>query len=446
MKPLPLTDKNAYLVITSSPELIYANLFYSHYEIGRNYVLSDISHYPDNLEALSNKFWADYFKALEEKFSWSLFQEDNVLSGVFRSQPFVDEGNGVAKVTTRIADFANGHSAVIRSLREFSPDIEVDVYSHDDNEKYHTVLEKLGYEDILVLDLNLLRFDAWRIGSAEGISPHKMIHTKISWTGKNGRNGLMKSITDSRLKAFLSTSRRLEEIQNVWANLVSKRPLETSDVLVSDLIRAFTTLQLTSLDRQNSWLTRNFGLGSRSAIILTGDISKLIAEDALLLAIIDGLQLRGHFDVFIDSQDTTRAGLAQLFYGVNAQSFILNPEDVFKNPVRVFIPSVSKLKRGARKLVFDALLTYDDRVHDHVFAFVGDFLRINLSNANTFTLQGEFKKEFSPFVKGEPLTVATDSRSPHIVPRKIIVDARVKPIVYGPSARANHTKLMQWLN
>ncbi len=443
MEQLPIVDKNAYLVITHSTGALYASLFYAHYDAGREYVLTDTSAYPDAFETLDHSFWAGYFAELESKFGWKLLSEDEALDGIYHVDKFTDEGTGVSQIKLRIAGTADNKSWLIRTLRSFSQDIKVEIYDPmEDLSKVETILKHRGYDDVLVLDLDLLRFDGWRIGSSS-VSPSSPKHAKIAWTRTNGRNGLINTILDAKFKAFLSSARRKAEIQNMWANLVATPPLASEDPTIADLIRSYITVQLISLTHSQKLLANDFGLASGSACVVSGDILRLLDRKTLALAIIDGLQLKGSFDLYVDYDNLVQASTDQLYAGVNAGNFIVNQNLVFPDITRVYIPDMRKFTKK-KKVVFDGLLDASSG-QQHIYVLAGDYASIDLEGVAEYTLEGSFNKDFSPFVAGEDLSMVASSYGKGGKLKQIIVDARAKPVAYGPDPRANRDKLTEWL-
>jgi hypothetical protein len=94
--------------------------------------------------------------------------------------------------------------------------------------------------------------------------------------------------------------------------ILSKVILETDNIQINDLYRSYLTIQLLALISQNQSFLRDFGLNEQesdqnmhkfsSGIIVAGGISEVMQEKDLFLALLDGLQLEGLIDLYVDSK------------------------------------------------------------------------------------------------------------------------------------------------
>jgi len=79
-----------------------------------------------------------------------------------------------------------------------------------------------------------------------------------------------------------------------------------------------------------------------------------------------------------------------------------------------------------------------------VFGMSSEFTEINIKSPETMYLEGRFIK--NAYVEGYRKLFEFYCVNNDIYWEKIILDCRVKPVVYGPDAKANEIKFNMWLS
>ncbi len=79
------------------------------------------------------------------------------------------------------------------------------------------------------------------------------------------------------------------------------RPIFVQDRPLLDIVRSYATIQNFSLFRDNRKKIETFGREyTRSAMIITGNIPRVLGKSKTLMTIIDGLEITGNFDCYFD--------------------------------------------------------------------------------------------------------------------------------------------------
>jgi hypothetical protein len=161
---LPSINKNAYLSIHLKPDSLSAHLAFTHYDIGRSYILKDSmwldrDHDFDDLK--SSEFWKSYLEGLEKAFGWEIFSDYGQI------RPLEGENIGVGGVRIYVSKELKDQE-VLNSLREFSKDVQVVLNKSTVKEKRLTgLLEKENLLDIVHVNLSLRDFSVDRVWSEE---------------------------------------------------------------------------------------------------------------------------------------------------------------------------------------------------------------------------------------------------------------------------------------
>ena len=167
MSKLPLFEKNAYLSIVIKDNGLWTHLAYTDHNASREYILSDFTdlnplRYRLDDEVFNINFWNEYFNSLEKLFSWDIVQKDK--ANIFTFKKFSKEGDGVSGVRIQIDDNQKFFTKIFNSIRTFSNDISLRVI--DDKYMYSLldgISEKLGYEDLLYIDMDIYDFTVYRV-------------------------------------------------------------------------------------------------------------------------------------------------------------------------------------------------------------------------------------------------------------------------------------------
>lgn len=454
MDTLPILKQNAYLTVLVKDNHMFANLAYTDFLAQKTYVLSDITDLSplkfrmDDI-VFNKGFWLEYFNSLEKEFDWNIV--DRQWGDIFRIANFQSEGEGVSGIRVLVDDNQPFFNKIYLSLKEFSRDIVLRIV---DDKYMKSMIEglrgRLGYEDIMWIDMDLSHFTIYRsryVGSSGSIfRKEKKLEdleftvSHISWSSEIG---LIDSIKNSKLQAFLSIEANSDDVLNRWANFVATPPSYISDPVVSDVLRSFATIQNLSIRENNKEKLNDFGREG-SAVILTGKLVNLLDRSDLYLSLIDGLELEGMFDMYVDSNNRL------ITYGKNLTQASLSDEiivikgDIVPHVSKVVIPSVST--RAKAKVVFSGKMLSQGFEQKDLYAFNPSLDIFTIPNTiEKVIIEGELRNGtvFSHYASKD---VSFVSGLNGVFYDSLVVDCRIKPAIYGPKPSDNKIKLQNWRN
>lgn len=448
---LPILDKKGYLTILVKDNHLYANLAYSDFANDMTYLLTDVTDLSplkfrmDDM-VFNQHFWNEYFNSLEKLWKWDIV--DRVWEDTFKFIPFEEEGVGLNGIKILVDDNQPFFKNIYKSLNEYSKDITLRVV---DKQYMRNLLQELSgrlkYDDVLWVDLDLSRFTVSRYTKKE--LGRKSLFNKteesrdydsasIDW---NNEIGIIDSINSSKLKAFLSGDSSHEESLNRWANFIAHSVDSLSDPLLEDILRAFTTVQNFSIKTEKSYLFDN--LGKNTAIFLTGQISKLLPKKYLLLSLIDGFELEGDFDLYIDNDERLISYGRNLAQKEQSQEVSVLKRDILPLCTKLLIPEL-RSHRARNKVIYSAALTSQDFNRKDLYSINPNLEVFEIPVAdNKVIIDGELKN--GAYINGEQKHDFVSSSS-GVIYSELVVDGRFRPVVYGPKVKDNRVKLQKWLN
>lgn len=443
MDILPVLKKNSYLTLLIKDNYIYANLAYTDLSVQRTYVLSDktdLSPLKFRLDDIvfNKEFWFEYFDSLEKVFDWDIV--DRGWGDNFKIKEFEREEVGVTGIKVIVDDNQSFFKKIYLSLKEFSKDIVLRIL----DDKYMEVLvnglvNRLEYDDIVWLDLDFSHFSIYR-GKKEKDGNIHFVSTKIDWANEIG---LIDFIKSSKLNAFLSVDSSSEEISNRWANCIAHGYEYVSDSMLNDVIRAFTTLQILSVKQANKVKFEELGKVN-TAIFISGKIPQLLEIRELLLSVIDGLEMDGILDVFIDRDSKVFAYGRSMVEKEDSENIVVLKGDILPKAIKLLIPEIPSKSRN--KIIFSGKI-YSQLLDPHEIYSLGstlEFFKLP-SREEKLLIEGELKN-------GTVFSHFTFKQIQYISSKKIleyeylVIDGRNRPIVYGPSPHENRIKLRVWGN
>ncbi|KUK67620.1 MAG: seg [candidate division WS6 bacterium 36_33] len=448
MSKLPLLEKNAYLSLVIKDNGLWAHLAYTDHNARREYVLSDFTdlhplrHRLDD-DVFTREFWYNYFDNLERVFNWDIV--DKGKNSIFTFHQFKDEGDGVSGIRVQIDDNQEFFDKIFSSIRDFSKDISLRVV--DDRymqETLEELIERGEYEDIMYVDMDLMDFSIFRVrkfyDKKEKAGKKFFSRAKISW--KNDLS-LIDSVKDSRFKAFLGTDLNSKEIFNYWSNFVLNRVLTSEDPNILDILRSYSTIQNHSLFRDNKEKLEGFGVsGKESCLIVSGYIPQVLGKPRTLLTLIDGLELEGSFDCTWDLD------MRLLSYGksyVNAtrsMDVILTSKVMYPSFTKIVIPRHKFTTPN--KVIFNGKIESLEQKESEILAVSCKFNYIDLPDQDKFVMSGVLKEGFKiPPERGAGIDLVSSKEGKRY--ESVLIDARPRPIVYGPDSYSNKSKLQNWM-
>jgi len=451
MSILPMLKKNAYLTLLIKDNFVYANLAYSDITAQRTYILSDstdLSPLKFRLDDLifSKNFWYEYFDSLEKIFDWDIV--DRTYEGIFKIKGFEREEVGVSGIKVIIDDNQPFFKKVLVSLKEFSNDISLKIL---DNNQFELLLDgitsRLGYDDVIWIDLDMSHFSVYRnkkIHTSSGIFPKGNVNEvgfssfKIDW---GNEIGLIDFIKSSKIKAFLTSDSSSDEISDRWANLIAHNCEYILDPVLHDLLRAFTTLQLLSIKQQNKEKLGGI-VGRNTGIFVSGNISKLLTRRELLLSIIDGLELEGVIDLYIDKENRMLTFGKSMIEKEQSEDIVVFKGDILPSASKILIPEISS--QGKNKVIFSGKASSQNTQDRDIYALesVLQIMKIPLIGEKV-VIEGELKNgTIFPHFTSNKIEFLSSKNT--IIFEYLVIDGRHRPIVYGPSAQSNRIKFKIW--
>jgi len=450
MSKLPLFEKNAYLSIVVKDNGLWTHLAYTDHTASREYILSDFTDlnplkFRLDDEVFNVKFWNEYFNSLEKVFNWDIVQKDK--ANIFTFKKFSKEGDGVSGVRIQIDDNQKFFTKIFDSIRTFSNDISLRVI---DDQYMHSLLdgisEKMDYEDLVYIDMDIYDFTVYRVRKVfdkkEKIEKKEFTRSKINWSNEFS---VIDSIQDSRFKAFLASDISNNQLQNYWANFILSKIFSSVDPNIVDVLRAYSTIQNHSIFRDNKEKLSNFGTSrQQSAVIVSGYIPRILGKQKSLLSIIDGLELGGTFDCLWDLDLKLLSYGKTYVNGVNSVDIILTRKEVLSKVTKIIVPSTDSSANN--KVVMSGYLESLDMPRTEFFTLAPQFSYILLPKHEQKTVIECNFKNGSFILPDKEKNISFISVPESTMYESILVDARPRPIVYGPDAYSNKLKLQVWLN
>jgi hypothetical protein len=452
MSKLPLLSKNASLSVYISQNFIYAHLAYSHYDIKRSYIFKDVSpfnrHFNDFSDTETLDFWLSYFKCLEEKWSWKILK-DGVVKGVTN---FENEGVGVNVCQISILKSHHSYKQVFDSLRKFSLDLKLSVVDKvTDQSLFQGISSYLQYEDILFLDLNSRFFKISRLEKEDEnvkknlsnihLEKYQFNQTKVKWTTIDN---LMNVLNSTKYKAFLCKYISSNFMANIWSNFLLNPILKSSSEALEDFVRAYITIQLLSMNNDNPRVCEDFGIKPKKNLLwISGDLLRIPEFKKILVSVIDGLELKGQFDLCFDIDSLIYTFGKSFSMGINSEDMIFEKKNFLPKLTKVFIPDID-LRADQRKVIFSGNLTTLEGKSTEIYAMSSEITEVNVKDPEQMFLEGRFirKAYVEKYERNFTLSCIKDD----LYWDRIIFDGRVKPVVYGPGAKANTIKFNMWLS
>ncbi len=441
MLKLPNLEKSANLLIELSHNRIVTKLAYTDYDIGRHYVLSDILSPVPSL--LTSEFLKDYISAVEKQWDWQFFRNssDQVM-------PFTNEGFGLDSINVYVDSRHHDGRRLLEVIREVSKDITIITM---DNSYIQDLLlgvaNKLGYEDVLLLDMGLedtflyrLKRDKQRNSLSQPLSTgYKFNHGKVQ-LGNEWR--LIDSVLTPKSKAFLQYETTSSRLSNMWANYVLGERKATGSKIVKDILRSFSTLQNLTIRNDNKGVFDGVGEMKYSTLLLiTGSVPRQLEYKDILLSVIDGLEINNCIDLGIDYNNSILSLGKAYATGIAKSGFFAEFTDFVDRLDQILVPDVA-VEGGTKRVIFTANIQNVNGDNRDVYALSNEISQIMVDrDVDIQEISGEFIKSSS---------IYSEFKYGLIVGKKkynsVIIDSRYRPIVYGPEPKNNNIKISGWIN
>lgn len=452
MDKLPILHKNAYLTIVVKDNAIWSHLAYVDYNSEVQYILSDytdISHLRRRLDdyLFLEGFWNEYFTLLQTTFGWKFMESlDKNLNRVI---DFKDENYGLSGIKVLVDDNQDFLVNIFHSITQYSHDIAVRVMDIPYVRKMiGKFAEKLEYRNLLYIDLDINSFQIYRVDREDKPKRDDRLPTQYKYEEVFQQWGneiaVIDSIKNRKLRAFLAADIDSEQLQNSWANLI----LHPVDVLIDpnllDILRSFTTVQLLSLLTDNRSKLTQIGEGE-TLLIVGGKIPRLLGKKITLLTLIDGLELYGHFDVAWDNECKALAYAISSSEGINSSDIVIGKNEVLSSITKVVIPEL-KSKKAINKVVFSGSVDSQDFDRENILLLGDTFEMIDIENKiNKVIFEGKFEDNvYIPSLEDRKVEFVSSPMGTKY--DNLLIDSRLRPIIYGTDSYRNKLKINKWLN
>ncbi|MBN1618775.1 hypothetical protein JW887_05555 [Candidatus Dojkabacteria bacterium] len=440
----PTERQDNRLIVAVTDVSVRFSLIISDYVTGDSLVTSDYVRIPTDFSlSLLDSLCAKFLKNWVREVDWKFINEDNSLI-----RPMQEDGLGVTEAFLLVCpkfyqkDFYSNVLGVRSVL-------------YNDSSKSKEIIrirELLEVDDLVVVDLGWDDIDVFHLGNNTNaqdsvVDSIKEYHSKFV----SDIDNLLPLISNT-----LSVNINSQELDNFLHNVMKDPVLNCSSVDVKDIFRSLLTLKLIKIkDSEFNKLGRD---GLRAALLITGDLTKILSNELIFLSVIDGLQLRGNFDVIFDNDENFING-----------SVVLNPElkkDFICSIKRLFNPSIKYLTceggndsnigsvcfKGHINFKEDNNISYkeltllpDDKrtpSMEPILGVFGDFYTMNIHEAEYVKFRPQ-NGAFFPSLNGSNSEFSLSFKNPC---DKLVIDCRESPIVYGPGIMQNRSRLSRWLN
>jgi hypothetical protein len=451
-------SQNAYLSVYVSHSFLCANLAYTDKVNGRTFFLKDKSFLLNDLENLTDlefaDYWLNYFKTLEKKWNWDILQLPKISkSGLMVDfTKFKSEKVGVSGCKVSVSKSNVHYKRIFESLRRFSLNIKIVGISKDsDSELLEKFTNLIEYDDVLLLDLHSRFFKMVRVEKQEEKKKKDLskIHLpRYNYSDVKIRWGSVVELLDllnaGKYKTFVSKHLPSNLMSNIWGNFLQNPVFRTDSEILRDFVRAYITIQLLSLCSDNPKISKDFGVKpGKNLLWLTGDLIDIPNFKELLIAIIDGLQLRGSFDLVLDEDSLIYTFGKAFCLGENSDEIVLKKESFLPKFTKVLAPDID-LRPDSRKALFHGALYGRKDESTDVFAMSSEITQIKIKDPKTMYLEGRFVK--SAYIEKYKKDFEIQCSENGIDFEQIVLDCRIKPVTYGPNVRVNNIKFNMWLS
>lgn len=447
MKKLPILEKNAYLNIYISSNSISANLSYSHYDIGRNYILHDDTYFdPVNDPISDQSFWDEYFVELMRLFEWKILELTKTKISFAQIIDFEDEGLGVSGISFVLHNALPNRIKILSVLHSYLPTAEIIIHNDKEISKFAPELtQKLGYKSLLYINADFEKFDVINIDTVNenGKPSEKVTSAKIYWDNKES---LIQSIFDKKFNAFMSVDMNIEENINLWANFVTRSTFTTENYILHDVLRAFLTVELSTILFKNPEITEcNLVSEKDRLVVVEGVLTKLLDIKEIVIALLDGLQMKGPFDLFIDKNSQFISYGRKFTEGINAKDYIVPVSAVLGD--LNFVSIIENPSKKSNEAVFSGEFVSKESDRKDVYLLSSEFREFKFANDESKSIfSGRCMKGAYIYGldKNKELIIVSDPEN--VKYKSVFLDARMRPVIYGPDYRKNKDKLKMWTN
>lgn len=252
-------------------------------------------------------------------------------------------------------------------------------------------------------------------------------------------------IVESSLSNLVSVSIRRDLLIDLASNMKEKKIVGASSPEVQDVLRAYVTAGLFSM---KDAVLQTFGMEvEECALLITGDIARVLPESHTILSVVDGLQLRGRYEIAVDSEN--RAIPAAV--SAKEKSFVFPLSSVFP---RWYLYISTERGGGGRtgETAFRGMIrSAAQKGKEDDVLIVGQSGSIYTFGIPDEGKPGDVYIEPARSVYFPNLRVEKVDGRKYLNAqyrdyiRSVVIDCRKIPVVYGPDAESNHRRISEWV-
>ncbi len=443
---------------------IYASLAYSDVAQGQSYILHDHSVIDANefvhlLKSKGVSVLINYISALGEKFAWDLIDSNS--QDIIKFNEFSAERIGVSSYEiafdSRLEDLASTLSEYIpeQFLKSVTTTLSQDIY--------RKIAIKMGYKKAVFVDINRHKFT---VAAFDTDSTSKEMGLAGHFELLIDNEELVEGSGDGDINKFLWRSAKFD--LNSWANTIYSSTLPVQGKLFQEYFFGFALKNLLDFSRRSDCFTDNFiskyadssldvykkninlrNFAADTLVVLSGEITRVLAVRLLSILLIDGLDLKNQFDLLVDDKKNILMWGENYFFGSNAKDILVSSRQIISPLKRVVVPSVQPGRgdAGKRKVVGRYKIT-DSAEHNESSQY--DYFyspEINVVNIpDSYKRRRFFHISYTDRAwsdsLGSKFCFLFDPLKPLF--DEVLFDCRYKPVVYGPNSTANRKRFKLW--
>ncbi len=440
--------KRSHLTVIVGDGRMSCILFVVDYENGASFKETYKIKLPENFDVSSiDDFLGEVLEQFGEEVGWKLIDKRAGISLPLRINDKLEDGEGINSSSLIVC--SNIYEEGIKSLL-----LGVEATELDRNlqlKGYTRYLDLLSASDMIFVNLGWEKVKVYvltRKSSPARKDDSDKERVEIEEFEVDSHS-LMKD-PGLKLRSLLATPLKKEVLGDLFANVFSRKPVESASDDVKDLLRSYAMAALLNVKDDK---LRRFGIETEDAhLVITGDLVGVLGEAHAVLGVVDGLQLKGRYRIAVDSEGEIFAGAAVLGKEKDLGT-VLPVTDIYpRGYMYLSTEKGASGKEGKRaftgKILFKGTeKTNWDDTESLIVAQTGqirtfDFKEENRSGVGMVTIKPEKGVYFPNMRKeGDSLVGGFDENL-----KKLVVDCRKVPVVYGPDANANHPRVSEWLH
>lgn len=299
--------------------------------------------------------------------------------------------------------------------------------------------------------------------SAESVSEVSDAGTHVS-EFKVERSNRVTQLEQS-IRRLLTVNIKKGDLMNLYQNVTTEKINSSNSQEIWDVFRSSITASLFNLKDK---CFSKFGMETEDAhLVITGDLTRFMPENQIFLAVVDGLQLRGKYKVFIDNEDRILAGLktfksrdfpcpvkevyppGYMYLSTEKGGSGKIGQESFRGKI-AYVPSfegksetdlVKNNKSDDSSKASNSKVTDRSIEDEYLVGQVGQIYSFSLNGKGKLYLKPS-KAVYFPNLEREKDQFRLDFGEDIT---RLVIDCRMIPVVYGPDYNANYKRVSEWI-